>query len=422
MFDKAVIYVNSGKGGDGIVSFRREKYVPAGGPDGGDGGKGGDVILKVDTNADSLKQYYYRREYRAKDGGQGGPGRRHGKNGASLCLSVPPGTVVTDVSSEAGEFFLVDMDEEGQQFVVATGGKGGKGNIHFASSTNQAPRLASRGQAGEGKRLLLELKLIADVGIIGLPNAGKSSLLTATSAARPRVASYPFTTLEPELGTVGRQKTTFVMADIPGLIEGASSGKGLGYQFLRHIVRTRLLLHLIDGLSSDPIADFNMVNEELSLYDPELAGKNQVVAVNKLDLPEVANTRTSTAQKFAAMGKEARFISALTGSGVDELMDELAGRLERLPKAREATKNRQAVKIFRPEPVRRGPEIARDAEGFTVSDPGLERVAAGSDTSDPEVRRQLWKLLERKQGLKALEIAGAQPGDRVKLGNFEWRW
>jgi GTP-binding protein len=330
--------------------------------------------------------------------------------------------VVTDISTEGEDFILVDMDREGQQLIAATGGKGGKGNVHFASSTNQAPRLATKGLPGQEKRLMLELKLIADVGIIGLPNAGKSSLLAAVSAARPRVASYPFTTLEPELGTVCRQKTAFVVADIPGIIEGASRGKGLGYQFLRHIVRTRLLLHLVDGLSPDPVTDFNIINQELALYDPELAGKNQVVAVSKIDLAEVVEARNAIAQKFAALGKEARFISALTGQGTEELVEEIADRLERLPAVKPAVKVGQAVKIFRPEPARRGLEIQKNADGFTICDPELERVAAGSDTSDSEVRRQLWKLLERKHGVKSLEKAGIQPGDRVKLGSFEWRW
>jgi len=421
MFDRTKIIIRSGKGGDGAVSFRREKFVPLGGPDGGDGGQGGDVLFKVDRNEDTLKKYYYRKEYNAENGQPGQGKKKYGKSGKELDLPVPPGTVITDITDEQNPVLMADMDEPDQQVLAAKGGRGGLGNVHFSTSTNQTPRLASKGTSGEEKHLLLELKLIADVGIIGLPNAGKSSLLSVSSGAKPKVAAYPFTTLQPELGTVLSSQAAFVMADIPGLIEGAAEGKGLGHEFLRHIVRTRLLVHLIDGSSEDPMQDFNLVNRELAVYDRELTRKKQLVVVNKIDLPEVAARTGKLIHQFATEGIQLDFISALTGEGVEGLMDKISRQLARIQPA-EIKSETAAVKVFKPGPARAAVNIEKQEGYFIVHDFDLERIAYGSDISNGEVRRQLWGLIEKRVSTKTLQKMGIQPGDVVKLGDFEWRW
>ncbi|MFC1875566.1 GTPase ObgE, partial [Chloroflexota bacterium] len=287
MFDIAEIAVRAGDGGNGIASFRREKFVPFGGPDGGDGGKGGDVIVRADAGVTNLKVFRWQGVYRAGDGLDGKGQKKHGKNGADKELLVPVGTVVLLKVEEDGNTVLADLSEPGQRVVAAKGGGGGLGNVHFASSTNQTPRIAQRGESGEEKSITLELRLIADVGIIGYPNVGKSSLLATASAAKPKIAGYPFTTLEPVLGVVLVDHRSFVMAEIPGLIVGASLGRGLGHDFLRHVVRTKALIHLLDGGSAAPVEDMIQVNNELALFDSALAKKPQLVAVNKFDLPDV---------------------------------------------------------------------------------------------------------------------------------------
>ncbi len=283
--DQVEIYVKSGKGGDGVVHFRREKYVPRGGPDGGDGGRGGDVVLEVRATLNTLSAFRQKERFIAQDGRNGAKQNMTGKSADDLVILVPPGTVVYE--AETGEL-LGDLTEPGQHLTICKGGRGGRGNSHFATSRYQTPLTAEKGEPGEDKRLKLELKLIADIGIIGVPNAGKSTLLTALTNAQPKIASYPFTTLEPNLGVAKVDEyTNVVLADIPGLIEGASQGAGLGHEFLRHIQRTRVLIHLLDGQSDDPIADFSQINSELALFDPQLARKPQIVALNKIDQPEV---------------------------------------------------------------------------------------------------------------------------------------
>ncbi|MDD2471609.1 MAG: GTPase ObgE [Dehalococcoidales bacterium] len=421
MFDRVKISVKSGKGGDGLASFRHEKFVPFGGPDGGDGGKGGDVILLVDINEDTLKKYYLKKEYVAENGKPGQHRKKHGKSGKNLVLRIPPGTVVTDITDPDNPQILADMDTEGDTLVAAKGGKGGLGNTHFTSSTNQAPRLASVGEGAEEKILKLELKLIADVGIIGLPNAGKSSLLSACSGAKPKIAGYPFTTLEPELGTVVKGKSAFVMADIPGLIEGAADGKGLGYEFLRHIIRTRLLVHLIDGSAPKPLEDFKLVNQELKRYDTELLYKQQIVVINKIDKSETQARIGEIIREFATEGINPLFISALTGEGVDGLVDRVDRQLTRIA-AESPVSTSDEKKVFKPEPRKQAPLIKRENDKLLVIEPELERLVAGSDIGNAEVRRQLWKMVERKVGVKTLEKAGAMPGDLICIGDFEWRW
>jgi GTP-binding protein len=323
--------VKAGDGGDGAVAWRREKYVPRGGPAGGDGGDGGDVALVVDPQLATLLDYRYVREHRARNGEHGRGHDQNGQNGPALELRVPPGTVVKDAAT--GET-LADLGEPGRRWIAARGGRGGLGNMNFATSTNQAPRYAEKGTPGEERDLVLELKLLADVGIIGFPNAGKSTLISRISRARPRIADYPFTTLTPNLGVASwRGQRSFVVADIPGLIEGAHAGAGLGHQFLRHVERTRVLVHLVDpvapGEGRSPLADHDAINRELRLYSPELAEKPQVVALTKMDLPEA---RAEVAPFRRALSRRKRrppvvAISAVTGEGLDELLDAVAAVL-----------------------------------------------------------------------------------------------
>ncbi len=318
--DEAVIHVRSGAGGNGCVSFRREKYVPRGGPDGGDGGRGGDVVLVAASNITSLLDFRYKRHYRARRGGHGKGKNMHGASAEPLVVPVPVGTVVTD--AETGEV-LCDLARDGQRFVAARGGRGGKGNAHFATSTNQAPRYAQPGEPGEERTLRLVLKLLADVGIIGCPNAGKSTLIRRISAARPKVADYPFTTKAPSLGVVDWKGHRFVAADIPGLVEGAHRGVGMGTTFLRHIERTRVLIHLLDlspYTGRDPRDDYTKINAELDAYMPGLASRPQVVAANKVDLPEAREMYEEIRHDFAERGVELLAVSAATGEGIDELL------------------------------------------------------------------------------------------------------
>lgn len=346
MFDKVGIVVRAGDGGDGIVSFRREKFVPLGGPDGGDGGDGGDVIVAAEPSVTSLKMLAKKRYCRAGDGRGGGKQKKHGKKGADLLLEVPVGTVVSYKSQIGESAVIADLSQPGQRVVVARGGKGGWGNARFATPTSQAPQIAQKGEAGEENAIILELKLIADVGLIGYPNVGKSSLLAAVSAARPKIASYPFTTLEPVLGVVGVDEQSFVLAEIPGLIDGAHLGRGLGHDFLRHIMRTRVLIHLLDGGSPSPAEDMARVNAELGLFDSSLAKKPQLVAINKIDLPQVRARLAEIKDSFNSIGTRAFFISAVSGEGIAELMAETV-RLLRSATEPEAAKIK---KVFRPQP------------------------------------------------------------------------
>jgi len=329
--DEARIRVTAGNGGRGCTSFRREKFVPRGGPDGGDGGKGGDVIFVADERLESLIDFRYVRAYKAQSGGHGKGKRQHGKAGKDRIIPVPVGTLV---KSETTEVLLRDLSSPGEQLVVARGGRGGKGNAHFVSATHQTPRYSQNGQIGEEHQLQLELKLLADVGVIGLPNSGKSTFVSCISAAKPRIADYPFTTLNPCLGVVCyHEEKTFIVADIPGLIEGAHLGSGLGTTFLRHIERTRVLIHLIDSsqvLPHDPLRDFAVVNNELKLHNPDLLERPQVVAMNKMDLPESQANYPMCKEHFAKLGINSFPISAATGKGVKPLITHVSMLLTRL--------------------------------------------------------------------------------------------
>jgi GTPase len=328
--DEAIITVRSGDGGNGCLSFRREKYVPLGGPDGGDGGKGGDVTLVSSQDRRTLYPFRFKHEFTAQRGGGGEGRQRTGKSGSDLVIEVPPGTIVRD--AETGDI-IKDFCLPGESFIIARGGRGGKGNTHFKSSTHRTPRFAQPGEAGEVKQLKLELKLLADVGIIGFPNAGKSTLISVISAARPKIADYPFTTLVPNLGVVkAGDREPFVVADIPGLIAGAHTGAGLGIHFLRHIERTRMLVHLIDASAIDPekpLEAYDAINTELSSYSPDLARKPQIIALNKLDLP---GTEERARAFKAALKKRTRLylISAATVKGVDQLLAQISNRLDEL--------------------------------------------------------------------------------------------
>jgi GTP-binding protein len=357
--DKADILVCGGKGGDGVVSFHHEKYVPLGGPDGGDGGKGGSVYLVADRGIDTLKQFQRQRRIKAAWGKNGGKQKKHGAKGDDLMIKVPLGTMVFSVENDQ-EMLTADLSIQGQKVLVARGGRGGLGNVHFATSRNQAPKTATKGEPGEERRLILDLRLIADVGIIGYPNAGKSTLLTAISKARPKIADYPFTTIEPALGVVEEGLKTFVIAEIPGLVEGAHMGRGLGHEFLRHAERTKILLHLIDGSSSNTVDNMNHLNRELNLYKPEMAKKPQLVAVNKIDLPEVQARIPEIRRQLKEQGIETFFISAVTGQGLPELIKEIASSLERV--GDKPTGLQVPVTVFRPQPRVRRTKKERQAD------------------------------------------------------------
>jgi len=417
-YDEVKIYVQAGSGGDGCVAFRREKYVPYGGPAGGDGGKGGDVLLYVDRHLNTLYRFSRKRHFKAERGKHGRGKNQHGAYGAPLRVAVPPGTVVYDADS--GEL-LGDLTEVGQELVVARGGRGGKGNSRFVTSTNQAPRIAEHGEQGQECWLQLELKLLADVGAVGMPNAGKSTLLAAVTAARPKIAPYPFTTLQPNLGVVVLDpQTELVLADIPGLIEGASEGKGLGHEFLRHIERTRVLIHLLDGLSADPLADFAAINDELAAFGHGLAQKPQVVALNKMDMPQVRARWPEMQAALEALGYPVMAISALTREGTRELLYRAAQILAELP---EEVVVEEELPIFRPGGDEEAFTIEREEEDeWRVRGVQVERLAAMTIWNLDEAVRRFQRTLERMGVAGALEKAGVQMGDTVRIGDKELVW
>jgi len=412
--------VRGGNGGDGAVSFRREKHVPFGGPDGGDGGDGGDVILLADPSVSSLRVFRRNKVYRAVNGENGKGQKKHGGRGTDLLLRVPVGTVALGSVQTGRDALIDDCAEAGRQVVVARGGRGGLGNIHFASSTNQVPMIAQKGEAGEEHAIILEMRLIADVGIIGYPNVGKSTLLAAVSAAKPKIASYPFTTLEPVLGTVELDQESIVLAEIPGLIEGAHLGRGLGHEFPRHVARTKILIHLVDGASESPVEEMTRVNVELGLFDSALATKPQLVVVNKIDLPEVKDRLVELQDAFTLVGTEVLFVSAVTGEGVAEI---ISATVKLLGQAAEIEKGKKVPrKVFRPQPRSDEVSVRKEGETFVVDAPGLERIVARVDMDSTEVRRQLRRLLARRRVNQALQAAGAKLGDKVRCGAFEWEW
>jgi GTP-binding protein len=421
-YDEAKIYVKGGDGGDGCVAFRREKYVPHGGPAGGSGGDGGDVVLYVDTHRSTLYHFSRRVHFKAARGHHGRGSNQRGASGEGARAAVPPGTTVYD--AESGEL-LGDLTEPGQELVVARGGRGGRGNASFVSSTDQAPRIAEHGEPGEERWLRLELKVLADVGLVGMPNAGKSTLLAATTAARPKIAAYPFTTLQPNLGVVALDpETEFVMADIPGLIEGAAEGKGLGHEFLRHVERTRVLIHVIDGLSELPLSDFAAINVELAAFDEDLAEKPQLVAFNKIDMPRAKELWPAIKEALEGQGYAVLAISALTGEGTRELLYQAA---QMLAKAPEAEPEPEMLPVFRLEEGEgRGAAkrftIEQVGDGWRVSGVAVERLAAMTVWNLDESVRYFQRRLRGMGITQALRQAGAVTGDTVYLGDTELVW
>jgi len=416
--DQAEILVKSGKGGDGMVHFRREKYVPRGGPDGGDGGRGGGVILEVRPTLNTLQAFRHTTRYAADDGKGGGSNNKYGRSAENLIVLVPPGTVVYDALT--GDL-LGDLTAPGQQLTVCKGGRGGRGNTHFKNSIHQAPRTAERGEPGEEKRLKLELKLIADIGIIGVPNAGKSTLLSVLTNAQPKVAPYPFTTLEPNLGVAQvDDDTTVVLADIPGLIEGAHLGLGLGHDFLRHIQRTRVLIHLLDGLSADPVADYSQINAELALFDPNLARKEVIVALNKIDQPEVQERLPAIRKEMKKRKVELMTVSALARTNVRELLLKAVEKLSEAPPLEEIA---APLPLYRPKDDPRDYKVSREGtRDWRLSGPGIERAAKMTYFEHAGSLRRFQKLMETLGVDEALRKAGVKEGDTVHIGDFELEW
>ncbi|MEJ2484953.1 MAG: GTPase ObgE [Anaerolineales bacterium] len=416
--DQITILVASGKGGDGAVHFRREKYVPRGGPDGGDGGRGGDVILVVSRHLNTLFPFQHKRIFRADSGRPGGGNNKTGRSAEDLMIKVPPGTIVYD--DDTGEV-IGDLVEVGQQLVVCQGGRGGRGNTRFANSRNQAPRIGERGEPGEERNLRLELKLIADIGIVGVPNAGKSTFLASVTNAEPKIASYPFTTLQPNLGVANLDEdNTLVLADIPGLIEGAHQGVGLGHDFLRHVQRTRVLIHLLDGLSEDPLADFAQINTELALFDEDLGKKPQVVALNKADLPFVRDLWPEYEQQFKDHGiKQPMLISAVSGENVRQLLYRAAQLLAETPEPAPVAE----MPVYRHETDPNEFTISREDDGgYRVNGASIERAAAMTYWEYDQSVRRFQHILETLGIDQALRDAGVTPGDSVYIGDFELEW
>jgi GTP-binding protein len=414
--DEAVIQIRSGSGGDGAVHFRREKYVPFGGPDGGDGGKGGDVILEVRPTLNTLSAFRHKTRFKADDGAPGAKQNMSGRSGADLVIPVPPGTIITNqVSGDT----LGDLLEAGQRFTAARGGRGGRGNSRFATATNQAPRIGERGEPGEEFTLRLELRLIADIGIVGAPNAGKSTLLAAVTNAKPKIAAYPFTTLEPNLGVAELDdETNLVLADIPGLIEGAHQGIGLGHDFLRHIQRTRVLIHLLDGLAEDPLLDFAQINSELALFDPELGRKPQVVALNKIDQPEAQEKWAQVSARLKQRGYEAMAVSAATGKDVRKLLYKAAELLAKAPEVPAGIE----LPVYKVSSDPRQFTIQRREGGWLVKGEAIERAAAMTYWEFDQSVRRFQRLLETLGVESALRKAGVKSGDTVFIGEYELEW
>lgn len=414
--DTAIITIKAGNGGNGLVSFHREKYVPAGGPDGGDGGNGGNVIFVADKTMTTLVDFAHKKTFAAKNGEDGKARLSSGKKGEDLFIKVPVGTVIKD--EKTGKI-MKDMSYDKEQFTAARGGNGGWGNMHFATATRQAPKFAKDGMRGQSRDILLELKLIADVGLAGFPNVGKSTLLSVVSAARPKIANYHFTTLEPNLGVVKIDSgKSFVMADIPGLIEGAHEGVGLGHEFLRHIERTRLIIHVVDvsGIEGrNPIEDFEKINNELYLYSETLAKTPQIVAANKTDIITDKDSYEAFKKYIGDKGLELYEISAATGSGVRELMTGVSQMLDTL----------EPVEIFEPEftedDFEEEPFTVRKEDGeYIVEGPYIEKLLRHSNFDDGESMQYFQLALRRKGIINALEDMGCGEGDRVRMYELEF--
>ncbi len=416
--DQVNIFVKSGKGGDGMVHFRREKFVPLGGPDGGDGGKGGDVVFEVKATLNTLSAFRKNEKFAANPGKNGGGSQMTGRGAEDLIISVPPGTVIYDAETGA---LLGDLTDPGQRLTVCKGGRGGRGNQHFVNSRNQAPRTAERGEPHEEKALRLELKLIADIGIIGLPNAGKSTLLSVLTNAKPKIGAYPFTTLEPNLGVANiDDDTTVVMADIPGLIEGAAEGAGLGHDFLRHIQRTRVLIHMIDGQSEDPLADFSQINTELSLFDTKLAKKPQIVVLNKIDQPDVLERLAEITASFKEKKIDLITASAMARTNTRDILISAYKQLQELPAE---VLEVEALPVYKPDVDPNQFEVIHEESGdWRITGVAIERAAKMTYWEHDGSIRRFQKLMGHLGVDKALRNAGIQEGETVFIGDFELEW
>lgn len=424
--DTAKIYIKSGDGGHGIVSFRREKFAPMGGPDGGDGGRGGNIILRVDDQMATLQHFRYRQHFKAENGQPGKGQKMAGKDGEDLYIDVAPGTSAYE--DETGEL-LADLVESGEEAILLRGGKGGLGNVHFKSSNHQAPRVSEMGEPGRELWIRLEMKVIADVGLVGFPNAGKSTLLAASSAATPKIADYPFTTLQPNLGVVeigGRYGDTFVIADIPGLIEGAAEGVGLGHEFLRHVERTRLLAHVIDGSGGlegrDPLQDFRTIINEIESYSDDLANKPRVVVINKLDLPEAQENAEILRMELEAEGETVYEISGVTGQGVQEMMYGLWERLKQIPKVERVEPVTERVYTLNVEDDEAWHVERLSNHHFEISGVNLERRYHMTNFDQEEGAERFQRMLELWGISARLEEMGIQPGDIVHIVGDELVW
>ena len=418
--DYAKITIKSGNGGDGAVTFRREKYVAAGGPDGGDGGRGGSIYFKVDPNANTLIDFRYTKKYKAQNGENGSGNHKYGKSGEDLYIKVPAGTIIKD--AETGKV-VADLSQEGQVELVLKGGRGGKGNSHFATATRQVPRFAEAGEDGEEKEVILELKLLADVGLLGFPNVGKSTFLSAVTDAKPKIANYHFTTIEPNLGVVKTNGESFVIADIPGIIEGASEGVGLGIQFLRHVERTRLLLHVIDvsGIEGrDPVQDYHTINEELKSYSEKLSGRKQIIVANKSDIMQDEEAYKALEKLAKKEGLEIFKISGVTGEGVQALLNRVSEVLKTLPKE-ELVEVEDRV-VYTLEDDKDTFVVRKEGAMFIIEGKAINRLMGRINIDDNESMHYFQKNLKSMGIEDELKRQGIQEGDLVQVLNWTFEW
>ncbi len=414
--DRASVKVRGGRGGKGVISFRREAHVPRGGPDGGDGGRGGDLVLRADAQLASLGDFRFKKDFQGTDGAPGEGGNKSGKAGRDVIVRVPTGTTVRDIGS--GEE-VADLVIDGAEIVAARGGSGGRGNARFVTSTRRAPRIAMDGQPGEERELELELRLIADVGLAGLPNAGKSSLLAALTRARPKIAAYPFTTLSPNLGVARLDEREIVIADIPGLIEGASEGAGLGEEFLRHIERTRLVVHVVDAAREDPLADIATIDKELEAYGHGLRDRQEFLALNKIDLAEARDRVPALVETLTSRGREALAVSAASGEGVDRLAKRLFALIGPRPQPEAATAPERRI-VFKGSA--RDVRVSKEGAAYRVKGDSIERLATGIDWDSGEASAYFHRMLQRNGVERQLRALGVKEGDTVKIGRLELEW
>ncbi|MEJ8554270.1 GTPase ObgE [Tepidibacter sp. Z1-5] len=420
--DKARIFVKSGKGGNGAVAFRKEKYVPAGGPAGGDGGNGGNVVFEVDEGLRTLMDFRYKTKYNAENGEDGKKKRMHGKSVEDLVLKVPPGTLIRD---EETNLIIADLRKHGDRAIVAKGGAGGRGNTHFTTAIRQAPSFAEAGKAAQERWIILELKMIADVGLVGFPNVGKSTFLSVVTKAKPKIANYHFTTIKPNLGVVQTKfGDSFVLADIPGLIEGAHEGVGLGHAFLRHVERTKVLIHIVDvsGIEGrDPIDDFDKINEELKLYNDKLTTRSQIVVANKIDIPEARENYEKFKEEIEKRGYKVFAMSAATREGIDEVIN-YAGTIVKETEDIELVSEEEMLKEEDVQPKKEEIEITNEDGVFVIEGKSLQRLLYSVNFEDMESVQYFQKIMEKKGVFQRLKNMGAQDGDTVRLYDLEFEY